>query len=146
MTTSTLTRAMTEEQIAKALGFLPFDLWQCVATAENVKKLRGCLDLWENKAKATAMTRGTGRSTQILIAALSELSEGKNVVIAAYDPKWEDKMANQARSWAKKLGLNPDGIQTKRRQRRAPDTEDVALYVDHYLGPEGMGSFEVGRG
>jgi plasmid stabilization system protein ParE len=144
---------MTTEQVAKAIGLIPNRLWKCMAVAENVRKMRGCADLWDTKVQQAVWTRGTGRSTEMMVHALVEMSEGKPVYISAFDAPWEHKIVRQLQVWAEKLELDPKLVHSFRHARergRRPD-DHKGVYVDHYLGPDGMGRHldprdEVGHG
>ena len=131
---------MTRNEIAKAIGFIPFELWRCVAVAENVKQMRGCANLWEPGPKHACLTRRTGRSTEMMLEALVEVSEGREVWIAGWEQSWEEKMVRQVRMWADKLGLDPKLVKPHRRRPRGPgrDEDNKGVYVDHYMGPSSM--------
>ena len=136
---------MTYDEIGKALGLLPSELYRCVGVARNVEKMRGCSDLWEPSAKHAALTRQTGRTTEMLIAALKRVSEGAVVRISAYDVAWECKLVRQLKSWAAKLKLDTNLI---RAHQRGQGTYGGEVFADHYLGPAGMGRWpsEVANG
>lgn len=130
--------AMTHEQVARALGLMPPELWRCCAVAENVKRGRGLSDFWDPKVKREVLGRGTGRSTSLMVQALVDVSQGKAVTISAYEPSWEAKMVRQIKAWAEKLGLDAKLVYAA---RRSAGPNHKGLYVDHYLGPDGWGKW-----
>lgn len=132
---------MTHDEIGKALGLMPSELWRCVAIARNVEKMRGCADLWDEKVKRVVMVRGTGNTTGMLIDALVAVSNGQTVRISAYERAYQNKLVKQAQSWAVKLKLDPKLIVGfDHRPDHGRDSQRV--WVDHYLGPAGMGHWE----
>jgi len=137
---------MTYDEIGKALGLLPSELWEGVAIGENVKKMRGCADLWERGAKDAARTRGTGRTTVMMVGALQAMSEGRAVVVCAYDAAWESKIVRQIKVWAEKLKLDPKLVRGQKRSTSPVGSDGAKMFVDHYLGPPGMGRWEATHG
>lgn len=137
---------MKADEIAKAIGLMPEKLWRCCAVAENIKQMRGCADLWDPGVQRAVTSRRTGRSTAMMVAALEAMSEGTPVWISAYEQSWEEKIVRQVRAWAEKLGLDPKLVMPGRRRPRGPgrDDDNKGVYVDHYLGPSGMGRFDHG--
>lgn len=133
---------MTHDEIRKALGLLPSEMWRCVGVARNVEKMRGCSDLWEAGARHAVMTRQTGRTTEMLVAALQRMSEGGTVRISAYDAAWEAKLVRQLKSWAAKLKLDTNRIYPHKRGANHQGCYEGQVFVDHYLGPAGMGRWE----
>ena len=134
---------MTYDEIGKALGLLPSVLWRCVGAGRNVEKMRGCADLWDPQVRHAAMTRQTGRTTEMLIAALQRVSEGGTVRISAHDVALECRLVRQLKSWAAKLKLDTNLI---RAHQRGQGSYGGEVFVDHYLGPAGMGRWaELGE-
>ena len=131
--------AMTERTIMQALELLPWAMWRGVAIGENVKRMRRLYNPWDPTHKREALTRGTGRSTRILVEALVKVSKGRLVYISAWDFSWENKMVDQARMWADRLGLDPKLVMAYRRAelpiRRRAFFEDC-VFTDHYFGGE----------
>ena len=127
---------MTCDEIRKALGLIPSEMWRGVGVARNVEKMRGCGDLWESGVRHAVMTRQTGRTTEMLVAALQRMREGGTVRISAYDAAWEAKLVRQLKGWAAKLKLDTNLI---RAHQRGQGIYGGEVFVDHYLGPAGMG-------
>ena len=62
-------------------------------------------DKWDE-----ALYRQTGRSTQMLVKAMVQLSKGKKVLIRAETPQMEDVLVQKARHMAYQLNLDPERI------------------------------------
>lgn len=128
---------MQADEIAKRIGLMPSKLWKCMAVANNIKAMHGQLDLWNCKHHNDLLTRGTGRSTEVLVHALVDVSKGNPVWISAYQAHWEEKMVRQAQAWAERLGFDPKLVYSLRRERergRHADDDHRGVYVDHYQG------------
>jgi hypothetical protein len=129
---------MTHDEIGKALGLLPSELQRCVGVARNVERMKGCADLWDPAVKRSALTRQTGRTTEMLVHALVHASHGELVRLSAHNRAWEAKLVKQARQWATKLKLDTNLIQGSH-GANPQGRYDGQVFVDHYLGPAGMG-------
>ena len=128
---------MQADEIAKKLDLMPSKLWRCVAIAKNVQELRGTYDLWNMAHQTDLLTRGTGRTTEVIVRALVEVSRGQPVWLSAHHEHQELDMVRRAQAWAVRLGFDPKLVLSWRRFKfdesqsmRSVDLRGV--FVDHY--------------
>jgi len=107
---------LTETTIYRELGLRDPEKWAAEARQRNQGS---------HLPKEEARVRRTGRTTRAIVSALVTISKGKPVVFQAHDQQYARYMANEARGFARRLGLNPRLI-------RMPGS-DIRIVKDHGL-------------
>ena len=124
------------EGIMQELGLLPWELWEAKAIVFNLENFGPQWGSpWDPRVKRDMLTRGTGRTTKILIGCLVEMFKGREVYFSAKNMDWERDCVGQVKRWAEQLpGIDPDLIRPHRlgnsQHQRAKGSK---LYIDHYV-------------
>ncbi len=96
---------MSVEQIYEALGLENYVLFLERITTQNRERFPELLGSGPETEEAIK-TRGTGRTTRMLCTALSELSAGEHVLLAARTMHHAHLLHRDLFDWANRLGIS----------------------------------------
>lgn len=117
------TLEMTPERVREKLGLRPWSEWTSQVILEE--------DL--------GPARRSGRTTRMLVNAVSDALNGRDVVIIAYDPYYAVRLVGNARDYMRMLGsdqtnrifANSNVLLRPHDAMRSTDLNNTRLYVDH---------------
>lgn len=98
-------QSMSVEQIYEALGFENYVVFLEKTVARNRERFPALLGPGP-KTEEAIKTRGTGRTTRMLCTALSELSAGEHVLLAARTMHHAHLLHRELFDWANRLGIS----------------------------------------
>lgn len=114
-----------EKQIAKTLGHKDPDTFALQQMRKNLGR-----ESVQRMGKAMAVRsvfRRTGRTTRMVVKALSYAAHGKSVVLMGYNLTHSRQLVEQAREYATKVGINPRNILAARSERGLVGLSDQVI-------------------
>ena len=80
------------------------------------------------------MRRRSGRTTEMLVAAVEEALKGECVWISAYDKSYQKELVRRARNWVEECGGNPVFVNPLWNNSEAPTGLTGKVFRDHFRG------------
>ena len=121
---------MNTDEVMEALGLEPWKIHEAKAIARNdeiMTKTHG--SHWRGHVYNEIISRGTGRTTQLLMQGFMHMLRGHPVYVSAYTVTHERCMISTLREWARKLGIDPE---LAKGCRDRPRPGEFFAVVDHF--------------
>jgi hypothetical protein len=118
-------KLLTFDEARERLGLLPFDEYAELQIQDVSNPLKAAEKILYGDIRD--LLRNTGRTTKMLLEAVVQ-SQYSHVKISGYSLSYSEQLTVDAKTMAKKLGLNPDFI------LRPNDVEWIrpVVFTDHY--------------
>jgi len=130
---------MQVEEIRKRLNLRPHD----EVEFDAFLRLPRMLEIVGYTTAVQGRYRGTGRTTEMLLIALSDVSEGKSVLVIAHSNAFAKMLETILDDWADQLGFNKQLIKTRTINSSKLITDSLInihkylhidqLHIDHYV-------------